>query len=67
MFASQPASGQATYLYVENPLAALPQQFSVAQQVTLYTDTLYLGIAFAGYTPTYISMGVTVSGHLITP
>ncbi len=46
--------------------AALPSQFYHAEPTAIYADTLEVGPAFSGYTPTFMSMNVVISGHLIS-
>jgi len=60
--------GQNSLYYLAPPAnASLPTQYYMAQPTTIYADTLYVGPAFAGFTPTFDVMSVVISGHLITP
>jgi len=42
-----------------------PQQFDLAQPVSIYGDNVFVSLAFAGNTPVFLSAGVSISGHLI--
>jgi hypothetical protein len=55
----------ASFYMAPTPAAALPTQFYHAQPTTIYADSLQIGPAFAGYTPSYMILNVVVSGHLI--
>jgi hypothetical protein len=67
LYATQPGTGQVDYLYQLQPSALVSTQFSLAQQATIYADSFAVGEGFSGYTPSFLVMGITVSGHLITP
>jgi hypothetical protein len=54
------------YYFGPNPSATTPGQYYFAQQTTIYADTLSLSPAFAGFTPTFMSFNVVISGHLIS-
>jgi hypothetical protein len=43
----------------------VPGQYYSSQQTTIYADTLSASPAFAGFTPTFMSFSVVISGHLI--
>jgi hypothetical protein len=50
-----------------------PQQSTVAagqyydtRQVTIYADSLSVSPAFAGFTPTFMTFNVNISGHLVS-
>lgn len=45
--------------------AQLPTQFYMVQPTVLYADKLYVGPAFAGFTPAFDIMSVVISGHLV--
>lgn len=45
--------------------AQLPTQFYMIQPTVIYADKLYVGPAFAGFTPTFDIMSVVISGHLV--
>lgn len=55
----------ASFYMAPTPAAALPTQFYHAQPTAIYADSLQIGPAYAGYTPSYLIMNVVVSGHLI--
>lgn len=40
-------------------------QFYHNEQTVIYADTLSVGPAFAGYTPSFMSFNVVISGHLV--
>lgn len=42
-------------------------QFYQMQPVTIYADSLSVGPAFAGFSPSFMSFNVIISGHLIAP
>jgi hypothetical protein len=42
-----------------------PTQFYEDQQTTIYADTLEVGPAFAGYTPTFLVFNVVITGYLV--
>ena len=59
---------QASYYLQPGPSAVnIPgeNQLYLAQPVKIYADTLYVSGAFAGYSPSFYSFGVTISGHLV--
>jgi hypothetical protein len=58
-------NGSYTFRVDESPLAA--QQFDKVQPVTIYADSLFVGLAFAGSTPAFLTFNVQISGHLIAP
>jgi hypothetical protein len=65
-YVTQAGSAAINFEYVMNPYQLLSYQFSLAQQVTLYADTLTIGLGYAGSTPANLDEGVSISGHLIT-
>ncbi|MGB0063437.1 MAG: hypothetical protein WBP85_03250 [Terracidiphilus sp.] len=42
----------------------VPGQYYDHEQTTIYVDTLYASPAFAGYTPSFMSFNLVISGHL---
>jgi hypothetical protein len=48
-----------------NPSATAPGQYYADVQTTIYADTLAVGPAFAGYTPTFLSFNVVITGYLV--
>ena len=61
------AGGTSNYYYGISQSTVAPGQFTSSQQVTLYSDTLSVSLAFAGYNPTFFTMIANISGHLINP
>ena len=57
----------ALYYFGSNPSSTTPGQYYHNENVTIYADTLEVGPAFAGYTPTFMAFNVVITGHLITP
>jgi len=65
---SNVAGGAAALSYFAPSVSTVdPGQFYGNYQTTLYADTLSVGPAFAGYTPTFLGFSVVITGHLITP
>jgi hypothetical protein len=48
-----------------NPSATDPGQYYADYPTTLYADTLEVSPAFAGYTPTFMSFNVVITGYLV--
>ncbi len=65
VYASHGGSPVQDFEYVMTPYALISNQFSLAQQVTIYADTLSISIGFAGYTPIQLAEGVSISGYLV--
>jgi len=60
------AGGSANLSYFAPPQNnQLSTQFYMTDQVTIYADTSSLGPAFAGFTPTFDTFNVVISGYLI--
>jgi hypothetical protein len=60
------AGGPANLFYLAPPQNnQLSTQFYLAQPVTIYADTLAVGPAFAGFTPTFDTFNVVISGYLV--
>ena len=57
----------ATYYFGSNPSSTAPGQYYHSEPATIYADTLQVGPAFAGYTPSFMSFSLVITGHLITP
>jgi hypothetical protein len=47
------------------PYPTDPTQFYADMPTTLYADTLNVSPAFAGYTPTFMSFNVVITGYLV--
>ncbi len=62
------AGGQAvSYYFGPNPSTTTPGQYYASYPTTIYADSLSVSPAFAGYTPSFDTFQVNISGHLITP
>ncbi|GLQ46711.1 hypothetical protein GCM10007862_17620 [Dyella lipolytica] len=48
-----------------NPATADPTQFYASYPTTIYADTLEVGPAFAGYTPSFLAFNVVINGYLV--
>ena len=55
------------YYYGTNPSSTTPGQYYHSETATIYADTLQVAPAFAGYTPSFMSFNLVITGHLITP
>jgi hypothetical protein len=53
--------------FAPNVSTSAPGQYYANFPTTLYADSLAVGPAFAGYTPSFLSFNVVITGHLITP
>ena len=61
------AGNAAATFYIAPPSnSLLPTQFYHAEPTAIYADTLEVGPAFAGYTPSFMVLNVVISGHLIS-
>lgn len=56
----------ALYYFGPPPSATVPGQYYHTEAVKIYSDTLSVAPAFAGYTPTVMSFSVVISGHLVS-
>lgn len=56
----------ALFYIAPTPSAALPTQFYHSEPTAIYADSLEVGPAFAGYTPSFMVLNVVISGHLIS-
>ncbi len=66
ILSSSIGSGAANLRYfAPNPSVTAPGQYYADVQTTLYADTLEIGPAFAGYTPTFMSFNVVITGYLV--
>jgi len=65
--ASVAGSNAVSYYFGPNPSTTTPGQYYASYPTTIYADSLNVSPAFAGYTPTFDSFNVNISGHLITP
>ena len=60
------SSGNALYYVAPQQASTVPGQYYHTEKATIYADSLNVGPAFAGYTPTFMSFSVVISGHLIS-
>jgi hypothetical protein len=51
--------------FAPSPSATVPGQYYADYSTTMYADTLSVGPAFAGYTPTFMSFSVVITGYLV--
>jgi hypothetical protein len=59
-------SSNALYYIAPQQSTTVPGQYYHTQPATIYADSLSVGPAFAGFTPTFMSFNVVISGHLIS-
>ncbi len=57
--------GSVSYYFAPSVSTVDPSQFYANYPLTLYADTLLIGPAFAGYTPSSMSFNVVITGYLI--
>lgn len=60
-------SPTATYYIAPEQSGTVPGQYYHTEKTTIYSDSLSVGPAFAGYEPTFLALNVVISGHLIKP
>ncbi|MGA3373033.1 MAG: hypothetical protein ABSC48_14850 [Terracidiphilus sp.] len=66
IFSSTLGSAAANLRYfAPNPSATVPGQYYGDYPTTLYADTLEVSPAFAGYTPSFMSFNVVITGYLV--
>jgi hypothetical protein len=58
--------GNNNYYIAPQQSGTVPGQFYHTEQTTIYADSLSVSPAFAGYTPSFLSFNVVISGHLIS-
>lgn len=59
-------TGPGNLFYFAPPAnAQLPTQFYMVQPTVIYADTLFVGPAFAGFSPSFDTFSVVISGHLV--
>jgi hypothetical protein len=51
--------------FAPSPSATVPGQYYADYTTTLYADTLSVSPAFAGFTPTFMSFNVVITGYLV--
>jgi hypothetical protein len=54
-----------TRYFGPNPSGTAPGQYYADYPTTFYADALQVGPAFAGYTPTFMSFNVVITGYLV--
>lgn len=59
------SGSQNLYYYAPTPYPTDPSQFYLSQPTTVYADTLYASPAFAGFTPTFMSFNLVITGYLV--
>lgn len=66
---SSSVAGSANALYYIAPQQSgtVPGQYYHTEKTTIYADSLNVSPAFAGFTPSFLSFNVVISGHLINP
>jgi hypothetical protein len=57
----------ALFYFAPSPSATLPEQFYSSQPTNIFADSLQVGPAFAGFSPSFMTFNVVISGHLIAP
>jgi hypothetical protein len=66
IFSATLGAGSANLRYfAPNPSATVPGQYYGDYPTTLYADTLEVSPAFAGFTPTFMSFNVVITGYLV--
>jgi hypothetical protein len=53
------------HYFAPNPSVTDPGQYYMSTPTTIYADTLEVGPAFAGFTPTFQSFNVVITGYLV--
>jgi hypothetical protein len=59
------SGGASTRYFSPNPSATAAGQYYADYSTTLYADTLQVGPAFAGYTPSFMSFSIVITGYLV--
>jgi hypothetical protein len=67
IFNSSVAGNPECLYYVAPPQSSsVPGQYYHTEKATIFADSLSVSPAFAGFTPTFMSFSVVISGHLIS-
>ncbi len=66
LFSNTVAGSNSTIYMPGIQSSTVPGQYYSNQPVTMYSDSLSLAPAYAGFTPTFFSFNVTITGHLIS-
>lgn len=68
ILSSSVAGNPSALYYIAPPRSGnVPGQYYHTEKATIYADSLSVSPAFAGFTPSFMSFNVVISGHLITP
>jgi hypothetical protein len=68
ILSSNVAAQPSALYYIAPPQNAdVPGQYYHTEKTTIYADSLLVGPAFSGFTPSFMSFNVVISGHLIKP
>jgi hypothetical protein len=59
------ANPAVTYYLTPTQSATAPTQFQHTEEVRIYADSLYVGLAYSGYAPSFLVFQASISGHLI--
>lgn len=56
---------QNLFYFQPTPSATVSGQYSMSEKTVIFADSLGVAPAFSGYTPSFLSFNVVISGHLI--
>ena len=56
----------ALFYFAPPPNANVPGQFYHSEQATIYADSLSVGPAFSGFTPSFMAFNVVITGHIVS-
>jgi hypothetical protein len=59
-------SAAASYYIAPQQSGTAPGQYYHSEKPTIYADSLNVSPAYAGYTPSFMSFSVVISGHLVS-
>jgi hypothetical protein len=66
ILSSTVAGSSSMFYFAPQQSTVAPGQYYDTRQATIYADTLSVSPAFAGFTPTFMSFNVNISGHLVS-
>jgi hypothetical protein len=67
LLSSSVAGGAAAVYYIApQQSGTAPGQYYHSEKTTIYADSLNVAPAYAGFTPTFMSFSVVISGHLVS-
>ena len=67
ILSSSVAGGSSNLYYIApEQSGTVPGQYYHTEKATIYADSLSVSPAFAGFTPSFMSFNVVISGHLIS-